>query len=139
MEDLRGTVGGPVLTEHFGTTDLHKLEVYEAKGGYAALRRAMLEMEPAAIVGEVKSSGLRGRGGAGFATGVKWSFINRGAPGEKYVVVNADESEPGTAKDRYILENSPHMVLEGIRRQPGVGLHPGRVRRPAPDARRGDR
>ena len=111
---LRGTTGGPVVTEHFGTADLHKLEVYEANGGYAALRKAMLEMEPAAIVGEVKASGLRGRGGAGFATGVKWSFINRAAPGEKYVVVNADESEPGTAKDRYILENSPHMVLEGI-------------------------
>ena len=114
MAELRGTVGGPVVTEHFGTPDLHKLEVYEANGGYAALRKAMLEMEPAAIVAEVKASGLRGRGGAGFATGVKWSFINRGAPGEKYVVVNADESEPGTAKDRYILENSPHMVLEGI-------------------------
>ena len=71
-------------------------------------------MEPAAITNEVKTSGLRGRGGAGFATGVKWSFINRDTPGPKYVVVNADESEPGTAKDRYILENSPHMVLEGI-------------------------
>src|SRR5438477_11951465 len=75
---------------------------------------AVLDMAPADITNEVKTSGLRGRGGAGSATGVKWSFINRAAPGEKYVVVNADESEPGTAKDRYILENSPHMVLEGI-------------------------
>src|SRR5947207_10595203 len=71
-------------------------------------------MEPAAITNEVKTSGLRGRGGAGFATGVKWSFIKRDTPEPKYVVINADESEPGTAKDRYILENSPHMVLEGI-------------------------
>src|SRR5260370_18214440 len=71
-------------------------------------------MAPADITNEVKTSGLRGRGGAGFATGVKWSFIKRDAPGPKYVVVNADESGPGTAKDRYILENSPHMVVEGI-------------------------
>ena len=115
MAELRGTVGGPVVTEHFGTADLHKLEVYESEaGGYAALKKALFDMEPAAITNEVKASGLRGRGGAGFATGAKWSFINRNAPGEKYVVVNADESEPGTAKDRYILENSPHMLLEGI-------------------------
>ena len=115
MAELRGTVGGPVLTQYFGTPDLHKLEVYEAQaGGYAALKKALLEMEPAAITNEVKASGLRGRGGAGFATGVKWSFIKRDAPGEKYVVVNADESEPGTSKDRYIMENSPHMLLEGI-------------------------
>jgi NADH-quinone oxidoreductase subunit F len=115
VAELRGTVGGPVVTQFFGTPDLHRLEVYEAQaGGYTALKKALLEMEPAAITNEVKASGLRGRGGAGFATGVKWSFIKRDAPGEKYVVVNADESEPGTSKDRYIMENSPHMLLEGI-------------------------
>src|SRR3979411_2939265 len=68
-------------------------------------------MAPADLVNEVKKSGLRGRGGAGFATGTKWSFINRDAPGPKYVVVNADESEPGTSKDRYITENSPRILL----------------------------
>src|SRR5258706_15870263 len=114
---LRGSSGeGPnnILTRWFCTPDLHKLDVYESKaGGYTALRKALLEMPPADITNEVKTSGLRGRGGAGFATGLKWSFINRDTPGPKYVVVNADESEPGTAKDRYILENSPHMFLEG--------------------------
>src|SRR5438105_7375400 len=114
MPELRGTVGGPVVTEWFGTQDLYKLDVYKQKGGYAALRKAMVDMKPVDITNEVKTSGLRGRGGAGFATGTKWGFINRDAPGPKYVVVNADESEPGTSKDRYIIENSPHMVLEGI-------------------------
>ena len=117
MAELRGSFGDEshhLLTRWFGTPDLHRIEVYESKGGYTALRKALLEMKPADITGEVKISGLRGRGGAGFATGVKWGFINRDAPGPKYVVVNADESEPGTAKDRYILENSPHLVVEGI-------------------------
>src|SRR5437879_3922794 len=118
MAELRGSSGDTphhILTRWFGTPNLHTLDVYESKaGGYKALRRALLDMAPADITGEVKTSGLRGRGGAGFATGIKWGFINRDAPGPKYVVVNADESEPGTAKDRYILENSPHMVVEGI-------------------------
>src|SRR5437899_8854551 len=118
MPELRGSFGDQpnhILTRWFGTPDLHKLDVYSGKpGGYTALRKALLDMAPADITNEVKTSGLRGRGGAGFATGIKWSFINRDAPGPKYVVVNADESEPGTAKDRYILENSPHMVVEGI-------------------------
>ena len=118
MPELRGTSGegtNHLLTRWFGTKDLHKLAVYESKAdGYKALRKALLEMEPAALVNEVKASGLRGRGGAGFATGVKWSFIKRDTPEQKYVVVNADESEPGTAKDRYIMENCPHMLIEGI-------------------------
>src|SRR5437016_1965766 len=118
MAELRGSSGeapNHILTRWFGTPDLHRLETYASKaGGYSAMRKALLDMAPADITNEVKTSGLRGRGGAGFATGTKWSFINRDAPGPKYVVVNADESEPGTAKDRYILENSPHMVVEGI-------------------------
>jgi len=117
VAELRGSFGEQphhILTSDFGTPDLHKLSVYESKGGYTALRKALLDMAPADITNDVKTSGLRGRGGAGFATGTKWSFINRDAPGPKYVVVNADESEPGTAKDRYIMENCPHMVVEGI-------------------------
>jgi NADH-quinone oxidoreductase subunit F len=118
MAELRGSHGDQrhhLLTRWFGTKDLHKLEVYAGKpGGYGALRKALLDMAPADITNEVKTSGLRGRGGAGFATGVKWSFIKRDTPEPKYVVVNADESEPGTSKDRYILENSPHMLIEGI-------------------------
>jgi len=117
MAEIRGSFGDQphhILTADFGTPDLHKLSVYESRGGYTALRKALLDMAPADITNEVKTSGLRGRGGAGFATGTKWSFINRDAPGPKYVVVNADESEPGTAKDRYILENCPHLVVEGI-------------------------
>src|SRR5205823_4599365 len=117
VAELRGSHGDQahhILTSLFGTPNLHTLDAYEAKGGYTALRKALLDMAPADITNEVKTSGLRGRGGAGFATGVKWGFINRDAPGPKYVVINADESEPGTAKDRYILENSPHMVVEGI-------------------------
>ncbi|TMD25623.1 MAG: NADH-quinone oxidoreductase subunit F, partial [Chloroflexi bacterium] len=118
MAELRGSHGDQpnhILTRWFGTPDLHKLEVYSSKaGGYTALRKALVDMAPADITNEVKTSGLRGRGGAGFATGVKWGFINRDAPGPKYVVINADESEPGTSKDRYILENSPHLLVEGI-------------------------
>src|SRR5438874_9152639 len=118
MPELRGSSGDApnhIITRWFGTPNLHTLDGYASKaGGYTALRKALLAMAPADITNEVKTSGLRGRGGAGFATGIKWSFIKRDAPGPKYVVVNADESEPGTAKDRYILENSPHMVVEGI-------------------------
>ncbi|HEX6488475.1 MAG TPA: NADH-quinone oxidoreductase subunit NuoF [Candidatus Dormibacteraeota bacterium] len=117
MAELRGSHGksaGPVLTRWFGTENLHQLDIYVKKGGYASWRKALTSMDPAAITAEVKTSGLRGRGGAGFPTGQKWSFIPRDMPGPKYVVVNADESEPGTAKDRYLMENSPHQLLEGI-------------------------
>src|SRR5207237_30810 len=92
----------------------HTLSVYCRHGGYESLRRALTELTPDAIHAEVKASGLRGRGGAGFPTGTKWSFIPKSVPGPRYVVVNFDESEPGTSKDRYLVENSPHMLLEGI-------------------------
>ncbi len=115
--ELRGSFGEArtnLLTRHFGTPGLHTLAVYrEQAEGLAGLRKA-LEMEPRAIVDEVKTSGLRGRGGAGFPTGTKWSFMPPPDGGPRYVVVNADESEPGTSKDRYIMENCPHMLLEGI-------------------------
>jgi NADH-quinone oxidoreductase subunit F len=114
---LRGSFGPAphhLLTRLFGTEGLHTLPVYRDHGGYDSLRKALLELAPEAIHAEVKTSGLRGRGGAGFPTGTKWSFIPKDIPGPRYVVVNADEAEPGTTKDRYIMENSPHMLLEGI-------------------------
>lgn len=91
------------------------LRDYESSGGYQGIRKA-LRMEPAAITGVISKSGLRGRGGAGFPTGLKWVGIPMGkdAPYPKYVVVNADEMEPGTFKDRYLLEGNPHQLLEGI-------------------------
>ena len=91
--------------------DIHKFDVYTAHGGYDALKKAV-QMGPKAVIDEVKASNLRGRGGAGFPTGVKWSFIPQSEP-VKYVVVNADESETGTFKDRQILENNPHQLIEG--------------------------
>jgi NADH-quinone oxidoreductase subunit F len=102
-----------VLTSLFGTPDLHTLDVYRKHDGYRALETA-LRTEPGELVDTVKASGLRGRGGAGFPTGLKWSFMAPPDGGPRYVVVNADESEPGTSKDRYLMENSPHMLLEGI-------------------------
>ncbi|MGH7902898.1 MAG: NADH-quinone oxidoreductase subunit NuoF [Candidatus Dormibacteraceae bacterium] len=117
MPDLRGSHGpgeGRVLTRDFGTPGLASLAGYESVEGYQALRKALKEMTPAEIIDAVKASGLRGRGGAGFSTGAKWSFIPKDHPGPRYIVCNADESEPGTAKDRYLMENSPHMLIEGI-------------------------
>lgn len=91
------------------------LETYQARGGYAALTRILREkMPPDQVIEEVKASGLRGRGGAGFPTGLKWSFISRNAPGQKYVVCNSDEGEPGTFKDRDILRYNPHQLIEGM-------------------------
>ncbi|MCK6577419.1 MAG: NADH-quinone oxidoreductase subunit NuoF [Anaerolineae bacterium] len=91
--------------------DIRRYEVYAAHDGYAAFKKA-LGMEPKAVIEEVKASNLRGRGGAGFSAGMKWSFIPQSEP-VKYVVVNADESETGTFKDRQIMENNPHQLIEG--------------------------
>lgn len=91
------------------------LRVYESLGGYKVWRKILTEkIPPAEIIAELKLSGLRGRGGAGFPTGLKWSFINRDLPGQKYVVCNSDEGEPGTFKDRDILRFNPHQVIEGM-------------------------
>ena len=89
------------------------IDVYEARGGYSAARKALTEMEPAQIVDLVKASGLRGRGGAGFPTGVKWGFVPKGDM-LKYLVCNSDESEPGTFNNRELIETDPHQLLEGI-------------------------
>ena len=90
-----------------------KLEVYEREGGYKALEKALKRMSPEEVTAEVKESGLRGRGGAGFPTGMKWGFLARDTGKPVYLLVNADESEPGTFKDRSIIELKPHMLLEG--------------------------
>jgi len=101
-----------ILSKRFGTRDGHKLPVYEAQGGYGALRRALGESDPATVTETVKASGLRGRGGAGFPAGVKWGFVPKDAE-TVYFMVNADESEPGTFKDRFLLDYDPHAVIEG--------------------------
>jgi NADH-quinone oxidoreductase subunit F len=103
----------PVLTAHWGTDRSWTLASYESVGGYRALEKA-LAMEPAAVIEEVKDSGLRGRGGAGFPTGMKWGFIPQDNPNPKYLVVNADESEPGTCKDVPLMMASPHTLVEGV-------------------------
>ncbi len=90
------------------------LEVYRANCGYEALKRVLDGMSPDDVIGEVKKSALRGRGGAGFPTGMKWGFVPKDSPKPKYVVCNADESEPGTFKDRYLMERDPHMLIEGM-------------------------
>ena len=101
-----------ILSARFGRRDGHLLKVYEAEGGYQALRRVLGGMTPAQVIEVVKESGLRGRGGAGFPTGTKWGFVPAGAE-QVYFFVNADESEPGTFKDRYLLDYDPHQTLEG--------------------------
>jgi NADH-quinone oxidoreductase subunit F len=102
-----------IFTRNFHLADSHTLGVYRKTGGYTAVAKAF-GMEPAAITEEVKKSNLRGLGGAGFPAGTKWSFIPKGSAAPKYLVVNADEGEPGTFKDRYLLERDPHAVIEGM-------------------------
>jgi NADH-quinone oxidoreductase subunit F len=101
-----------VFTKTWHLPNGHKLDVYKEHGGYKALEKA-LQMAPDAIIKEVIDSNIRGRGGAGFPVGRKWSFVPKDSPKLRYLCVNADESEPGTFKDRYIMERSPHMLLEG--------------------------
>jgi len=102
-----------VLTEGIGEVDLRDIAVYQKRGGYEQWKRAVTEMKPADVADITMKSGLRGRGGAGFPTGRKWSFLpNNGRP--RYMVCNCDEAEPGTFKDHMLLEETPHLVLEGI-------------------------
>lgn len=103
-----------VLSARFDLPDSHTIQVYLRTGGYEALRKALTEMTPEEVIEEVKRSALRGRGGAGFSTGMKWSFVPKDSPKPKYVIANADESEPGTCKDRVLMEKDPHAVIEGI-------------------------
>jgi NADH-quinone oxidoreductase subunit F len=105
-------MGEHILLRDLDVPNIKDYKVYVKHGGYEALRKAVGSMSPAETIDLVKASNLRGRGGAGFPTGVKWSFIPQSEP-VKYVVVNADESEPGTFKDRQILEGNPHQLIEG--------------------------
>jgi NADH-quinone oxidoreductase subunit F len=103
----------PVLSAQWGEDKSWKLSRYEATGGYRALRKA-LDMQPDELITLVKDANLRGRGGAGFPTGMKWSFVPQDNPNPKYLVVNADESEPGTCKDIPLMMATPHTLVEGI-------------------------
>lgn len=102
-----------ILSARFDITDAHRLAVAKEHGAYASLEK-LFAMEAAEVIEEVKASGLRGRGGAGFPTGLKWSFLPKDTDKPVYLAVNSDESEPATFKDRYILVRDPHLLIEGI-------------------------
>lgn len=102
------------VTENFDVPDIDQIDVYRAHGGYETLAKALKSFEPDGLLEEVKASGLRGRGGAGFSTGQKWSFLPKESPKPRYLCVNGDESEPGTFKDRMIMEVNPHLLVEGV-------------------------
>lgn len=107
-------MGRKLLFEHIDKPGIRGLEGYRANGGYRSVEKALKTMSPEAVLEEVKKSGLRGRGGAGFPTGMKWSFLAKPEGVPRYLVVNADESEPGTFKDRYLMERIPHILVEGM-------------------------
>jgi NADH-quinone oxidoreductase subunit F len=107
-------MGRKILLEKTGIKGIRSFGVYRRNGGYAAVEKALRTMSPAQVAQEVTRSGLRGRGGAGFPTGLKWSFLDRKSDKPRYLVCNADESEPGTFKDRYLIECIPHLLLEGL-------------------------
>lgn len=107
-------MGRKLLLEHINVPGINTLEVYRQKGGYRAVEKALKTLTPDEVVEEVKKSGLRGRGGAGFPTGMKWSFLAKPEGVARYLVCNADESEPGTFKDRYLMTHIPHALIEGM-------------------------
>ena len=123
-----------VVLENSGLVEPERIESYIAAGGYQALYQVLREMSPAEVVEEITRSGLRGRGGAGYPTGVKWGMVAKQPAERKFVVCNADEGDPGAFMDRSVLESDPHRVLEGmaiaayaVGRQPGLHLRPRRV------------
>ena len=103
-----------IVLRNCGTIDPESISEYEKAGGYKGLKKALLELTPEGIIDEIKGSGLRGRGGAGFPTGLKWSFAAGNEADKKYVVCNADEGDPGAFMDRSVLEGDPHAILEGM-------------------------
>src|SRR5438309_2479977 len=117
-----------VISRLFGVPESHKLDVYLQRDGYKGLERALKEFTPEQVIEEVKKSNLRGRGGAGFPTGVKWSFVPKESAKPKYILCNADESEPGTCKDRPLMEMVPHQLMEGmVIAGRAVGAHHGYI------------
>src|SRR5918912_168874 len=110
-----GAIGcEPLQLRRVNLENSRSIDVYRRNGGYEAIKKVLNGMSPDDVISEVKKSALRGRGGAGFPTGMKWSFVPKDSPKAKYVVCNADESEPGTFKDRYLMERDPHMLIEGM-------------------------
>ncbi|QIL76997.1 NADH-quinone oxidoreductase subunit NuoF [Hymenobacter sp. HDW8] len=107
-------MGRKLLTEHINVEGIDTFEVYRKYGGYRSVEKALKTMTPDEVVEEVKKSGLRGRGGAGFPTGMKWSFLAKPEGVPRYLVCNADESEPGTFKDRQLMSKLPHLLIEGM-------------------------
>jgi NADH-quinone oxidoreductase subunit F len=107
-------MGRKLLLDKIGIEGIRGFEVYRREGGYKSVEKALKDMTPDQVTDEVKKSGLRGRGGAGFPTGMKWSFIAKPEGVPRHLVCNADESEPGTFKDRYLMEFIPHLLIEGL-------------------------
>src|SRR6187200_3575385 len=107
-------MGRKLLLDKIHFENIRLFDVYRREGGYRSVEKALKTMTPDQVTDEVKKSGLRGRGGAGFPTGMKWGFLAKPAGVPRYLVVNADESEPGTFKDRYLMEFIPHLLIEGI-------------------------
>ena len=107
-------MGRKILLDKINVPGIRTYEVYRKEGGYASVEKALKKMTPDEVVEEVKTSGLRGRGGAGFPAGMKWSFIDKKSGKPRHLVCNADESEPGTFKDRFLMEYIPHLLIEGM-------------------------
>lgn len=107
-------MGRKILLDKVHIPGIETFKVYRDNGGYASVEKALKQMTPAEVTEEVKKSGLRGRGGAGFPTGMKWSFLDTKSNNPRYLVCNADESEPGTFKDRYLIDKIPHILIEGL-------------------------
>ncbi len=103
-----------IVLENSGNIDPERIEDYIAASGYSALMQVLTEMTPSQVIEEVSKSGLRGRGGAGYPTGLKWSTVAKAVGGNKYLICNADEGDPGAFMDRSVLESDPHRVLEGM-------------------------
>jgi NADH-quinone oxidoreductase subunit F len=103
-----------ILFQHIDVPDQHRIDTYIKNGGYRALPKALKELSPGDLIEMVKKSGLRGRGGAGFPAGMKWGFVPKDSPKPKFLLCNADEGEPGTFKDRWLIEHDPHQLIEGI-------------------------
>ena len=107
-------MGRKLLLEKAHVPGIRNYDVYRREGGYRSVEKAIKTMSPDQVTEEVKKSGLRGRGGAGFPAGMKWSFLAKPEGVPRYLVCNADESEPGTFKDRYLMEFIPHLLVEGL-------------------------